>query len=360
MIFRLIYILSILTFCVLGSREKGSSREYSTEICNDQHILNQDVEIIGLLYHRFGEPRYPSTSINRELFREQLNYLANNGFRVITFSDAIKILTSPGAKGRYVTITIDDAFNSFLENGWPVLKEFGYQATLFVNTETVGSGDYLDWNELVQLSEEGIEIGNHTHSHDYYLNMDPASRLTVFRREVLMAQRIIRERLGVEPIVFAYPYGEYDQNMKEEIQNLGFLGAAAQNSGVISHYADQFALPRFPMTDLYGKMTAFKEKLSTKPLPVIGVDPLSTIATTNPPVLKIILEEAELNYEEMQCFIQGGDCRIISSRNTRHSYEITSVKPLNSRRHLYTVTMPDKSHTNWYWFSFQWVFPEKE
>jgi peptidoglycan/xylan/chitin deacetylase (PgdA/CDA1 family) len=286
-----------------------------------------------------------------------MTFLKTNKYQVITLSEAIRKLLSIQEKGRFIVITVDDAFNSFLSNGFPLLKEFGFRATLFVNTETIGNSDYLNWEELQYLVDQGIEIGNHTHSHNYFLNVNQTDRPQVFFKDVDIAQKLIKERLNIQPSVFSFPYGEYDIQMKNMIKDMDFIGAAAQNSGVISSYSDLYALPRFPMTDMYGKMPAFKEKISMKALPVIKTIPESTIAQQNPPVLEITLDKGDLDYSRLQCFIQGGGCKVTPIDDGNISFRIISTQPLTSRRHLYTITVPNKANTSWYWFSFQWVFP---
>jgi len=350
----LFYLTNSLS-CDIKDQDKSSVAKTIEEA--QEHELNKEVEIIGLLYHRFGEQKYPSTNISKELFRQQLAYLKLNDIKVITLSKAIEMLKSTKVKGRYIVISIDDAFKSFLNNGFPIIHEYGFEATLFINTETVGSGDYLGWEDLKYLNNHGIEIGNHTHSHDYFLDIDFSSRHQIFIDDVQLAQKIIKEKLNIEPEIFAYPYGEYDNEMKEELEKMGYCGAAAQNSGVISCYSDIYALPRFPMTDLYGKMQVFKEKINMKALPVVKTIPNSTIASENPPVLKIFLDNNNFQFDQMQCFIQGGNCKVIDLESENLFYQIISNERLTSRRHLYTITIPDKENKNWYWFSYQWVFP---
>jgi peptidoglycan/xylan/chitin deacetylase (PgdA/CDA1 family) len=222
----------------------------------------------------------------------------------------------------------------------------------------VGSGDYLGWEELSFLMDHGIEIGNHTHTHDYFLDENIEKRQQLFIEDVQLAQKIINEKLNIVPKIFAYPYGEYDVKMKDNISKMGFIGAAAQNSGVISSYSDLYALPRFPMTDLYGKIPIFKEKIMMHPLPVVNTKPESTIAYQNPPELEFFLDRSDLSFSQMQCFIQGANCKIIALDSIGLSYRVVSDQALNSRRHLYTITVPDKDNKNWYWYSYQWVFPE--
>lgn len=355
---RILYLLFIFIFNGCNHVKEpvyGRTNEDPPEI-----ELNDQVEVIGLLYHRFDEEKYPSTSISSELFRQQLAYLKNNQYRVLKLSDAIKKLVSRIDSGKFIVITIDDAFNSFMDKGFPVLKEFGFPATLFINTETVGSGDYINWDNLKKLVNNGIEIGNHTHSHDYFLNMDTVKRYEVFYEDVQLAQKTIELNLNVTPEVFAYPYGEFDERMKEVVQKMDFIGATAQNSGVMSHYSELYALPRFPMTDLYGKMQAFSEKISMKALPVVRTIPSSTIASENPPVLRFILDKEIFDLDQLQCFIQGGNCKVSKLDGDKLTFQISSDEPLNSRRHLYTVTIPNKDNTQWYWFSHQWVFPKNQ
>jgi peptidoglycan/xylan/chitin deacetylase (PgdA/CDA1 family) len=350
----LVFIVVVVCFCDVKDQDKSGNAQPIESIAEIE--LNAEVEIIGLLYHRFGELKYPSTNISPELFREQLAYLKAQNIPVIPLSMAIEKLRSKNASGRFVVITIDDAFQSFLRNGFPILDEFGFEATLFINTETVGSGDYLGWDALNYLKDNGIEIGNHTHSHDYFLDLSENSRQDAFVDDTRLAQKIIKEKLDLDPEIFAYPFGEYDNHMKESLKELGFSCAAAQNSGVISYYSDLFALPRFPMTDLYGKMTVFTEKINMKALPVKKTIPNSSITSENPPVLEIHLEAHKLRFDQMQCFIQGGDCEILNMSTEPISFQIVSSKKLTSRRHLYTITIPDNDN-NWYWFSHQWVFP---
>lgn len=354
----MLYIFSFFIFFACNE-----AKETSPVLANEGPVnieLNREVEITGLLYHRFDEAKYPSTSISSALFREQLSYLKDNQFRVIKLSDAIQKLLSTDASGKYVVITIDDAFDSFMDSGFPILREFGLPATLFVNTETVGSGDYISWEDLEILVSNGIEIGNHTHSHSYFLDIDTVNRYQTFIRDVQVAQELIESKLNVKPKVFAFPYGEFDSGMIEIVRQMGFIGATAQNSGVMSFYSELFALPRFPMTDYYGKLESFSEKISMKALPVVKTIPSSTIASENPPVLQFILEKERFDLDQMQCFIQGAKCTLKELDPDKGLFQISADQKLHSRRHLFTVTIPSKDNSQWYWFSHQWIFPKQK
>ncbi len=358
-------IFFLLIIMVFLSCRQPDKRLHNDEITEEGHSatsgdslpLQSPIVVSGLLYHRFDEDNLPSTSISARLFEDHLQYLQRNDFKTITLKKAIDLLLHSDDSGRYVMISVDDAFHSFYRVGFPLLKKYGMTATLFPNTQTVGMGDYMDWDQLQEVHEYGIEIGNHSHSHDYFLDLPAATRYRTFREDVIRAQELIHKNLAYQSETFAFPYGEYDQAMQRIIRELGFTGAAAQNSGIMSSYSGLYALPRYPMTDLYGQMDRFTEKVNMLPLPVIRMEPDSSIPLGNPPELRVYLDVHNLDIERMQCFIQGSDCIIGILERDPDVILINAESPLKSRRHLYTLTMPSRNSGQWYWFSHQWVFP---
>jgi hypothetical protein len=189
------------------------------------------------------------------------------------------------------------------------------------------------------------------------MNESPSERTSKFFNDVTLAQNLIKENMDFTCKVFAYPYGEYDAEMQKVIMDLGFLGAAAQYSGVISRYSDPFALPRFPMTETYGQMTAFIEKAKMNPLPVLEIIPNKTVSDKNPPELTIQFVNLGFDLERLQCFIQGGESTVNVKEGDSIWVEIAALQQLENRRHLYTLTIPHQTKNEWYWFSHQWIFP---
>ena len=72
-------------------------------------------------------------------------------------------------------MTIDDGFSSFYRNAWPILKKEKIPFVIFVNTESVGSNGYMNWEELKEISEfDFVHIGNHSHTHAYLVDKSDA------------------------------------------------------------------------------------------------------------------------------------------------------------------------------------------
>ncbi|MBL7857601.1 MAG: polysaccharide deacetylase family protein [Cyclobacteriaceae bacterium] len=322
---------------------------------------NPDHEVVCFIYHRFGDSRYPITNVTLNDFEAHLQYLKKNNIQVLSLSDAIQYMKSSEAHKKTVVLTIDDGYKSFYEKGFPLLKKYNYPATLFINTETVGAADFMSWDQLEEVKKSAIEIGNHTHSHRYFLNEPVSTRYKIFEDEILLSQSIIQEKLKISPALFSFPYGEFDEKMKEIVKKAGFQLATAQKSGVWHEQTDHFEIPRFPMAEDYSAIKKFIEKVSMKPLKVSSQSPQNNIITPaeKQPKLTLTFEIANLQIDKMQCFAQGGGCnlKIIGQEKNMVTIEVHSSTSISSRRRtLYTVTVPDKNGS-WHWISHLWINP---
>jgi peptidoglycan/xylan/chitin deacetylase (PgdA/CDA1 family) len=321
-------------------------------------------QVTAFVYHRFGDSRYPSTNTTLAEFRSHLETLRTGGYQVLPLGDIVKRLRKgTPLPDRCVAITVDDAFRSFLRGAMPLLREYGYPATLFVNTGEVGGAEYLDWEELRQLAREGIEIGNHSAAHDYLLDRRRGESQAGWRQrvtgEIRTAQDELTARLGSVPRLFAYPYGEFSLELIQIVSELGFEAAFGQQSGVISRDQGLFDLPRFPVAGNYASQREFRERLNCRPLPLQVLAPEDTVVRQdNPPQLRIKIDPRQIDSRTLRCFVPGQPPAMISADTGSDGvYEIRARAPLNGRRSKYTLTAKDRQG-NWCWFSQLWVRPE--
>ena len=98
------------------------------------------------MYHRFEENKYPSTNIRNEIFQEHLKEINNSKIEFITFDKFEKIIKN-GIDKNYLLLTIDDAFESFYLNAWPILKKKKIPFILFVSTREIGKYGYMTWKQ---------------------------------------------------------------------------------------------------------------------------------------------------------------------------------------------------------------------
>lgn len=312
------------------------------------------------IYHRFDESRYPSTNISAEIFRQQLAYLHEHDYQVLSLGEVVRrLVAAEDLPDKAVALCIDDAFTSFAEVGMPLLREYGYPVSLFVNTDAVGSSGYLGWAELKDLHAEGVEIGNHTASHAYLVEKETGEDLPAWRERIAgdieKAQQQFLQYLDFEPGLFVYPYGEYSEEVVEIVKDIGFTAAFAQQSGVIHSTHDLFTLPRFPMGGPYATLKGFVSKLKMQPLLVTEEVPYSPVVVKNPPELLLKIDTSVVDMGRVNCFVQGeNNCRIETVTGRDGWYRVTAEQPLTGRRNKYTLTVPGKEG-GWHWYSHLWL-----
>jgi peptidoglycan/xylan/chitin deacetylase (PgdA/CDA1 family) len=315
-------------------------------------------DIPVFVYHRFGDNRYPTTNIPVGIFEKQLDFLSENNYRVITFGTAVtKWKNGESLPDSCVILTIDDGYLSFYENAFPLLKKYGFTATVFVQTETVGGMDFMNWDQLSHIREAGIEIGNHSASHLHFVDADRKDARRIFTEDYQKATLAFERHLDYSPEIYAYPYGEWSPVLKEILQQNGVIAAAAQNSGVFCESSDAYAVPRFPMGGRFATIEGFTEKTGMKALRVVECIPVSPLVVQNPPVLVLKIEPETINTQQFQFFVNG-----MRSENLTIAFEenipaLTVKAPgaLKTRRTLYTVTVPSLNGKQWYWYSHLWI-----
>jgi len=317
------------------------------------------------VYHRFGDARYPSTNIALDVFAAQLELLRKLDYTVLPLSElAARLKSGEPLPERCAALTVDDAYDSFLTGAMPLLRRYGYPASLFVSTDSVGGEGYLGWDELRALRDEGVEIGNHSASHPYLLDRQKGEDESVWkeriRGDIERASTALRRELGGMSPVFAYPYGEYAPEVTKLIAELGFSAAVTQRSGVMAPSVDPYALPRFPMGGRYATLAEFREKLAMCPLEVRVVAPASpVVGASNPPELTIEVLSEEADLGRLRCFIQGqGGATVQADPQYPGRFRVRARQPLAGRRNHYTLTAPGKK-SGWFWFSQLWVFPQR-
>ena len=175
---------------------------------------------VAFIYHRFGDARYPSTNTRMDQFRAQLDWLAANHYEVWPLPRIVEYLKDgKPIPDHVVAITVDDAFQSFYDHAYPLLKARGWPFTVFVSTEPVDakSSDFMTWDELREMAKNGADYGDHTVDHGHLpfrlhgeTDMAWADRV---RADIEDAQARLQTELGKDvnsnPKLFAYPYGAH-------------------------------------------------------------------------------------------------------------------------------------------------------
>ncbi|MDQ2068520.1 polysaccharide deacetylase family protein [Natronospira bacteriovora] len=321
---------------------------------------------VVLMYHRFGEDRFPSTSVRMEQFRFHLEYLDDNDFNVWPVERVVEyLLEGKTFPSRTVAITIDDAYRSIYEEAYPLLKERDWPYLVFVNTDGADSGgSYMSWDQMREMAENSrVSFANHSATHDYLVTRREGENEHDWRRRVRAdiekAERRLQEEVGDHvpdsPRLHAYPYGEYDSALQSLVEEMGYV-AFGQHSGPVGHHSDRLALPRFAMAENYADPDDFRLRVNTRPFPIVRVSPKdpTAIDQENPPELKLEFAETEIALDRINCFASGRGVELAWVSESPRILSVRADGPLAEGRSRYNCTAPAQGG-GFHWFSFQWV-----
>ena len=309
------------------------------------------------MYHRFNENKYPTTNIKNEIFIEHLNEINKSGIEFINFNKFKKIIKTNLDKN-YLLLTIDDAFESFYLNAWPILKDKKIPFLLFVSTREIGKHGYMTWKQINEIEKSGLAtIGNHSHSHDYLVDWNNKK----IKNDLNTAIKTFEKEIGYSPKVFSYPFGEYSNDLKKIVSDLNFEFAFGQHSGVIDSTKNFLELPRFPINEKYGDLKRFKSLLQTLPFPYKSIITINRYIKNeeNPPEVKIQFFENLINIKNINCYSNEGNIWRKSEIKFINNNEILILlkEKFKSERGRINCSLWE-SGGKWRWLGIQYVIAE--
>ena len=280
-------------FSINSNAEDNNSKQYS-----------KDEGVVSIMYHRFNESKYPSTNIQIDIFKEHLKLIKDSKFNFVHPKDFEKNFNLP-KKNKEILLTIDDGFESFYNEAWPILQKEKIPFILFISTEPVGKNGYMNWSQIKEIEKSNIGvIGHHSHTHKYLIDKSEIE----FISDIENANNIFLKNLGYIPSLFSYPFGEYSKFMKDYIAN-NFKISFGQHSGVIDVNKEKFELPRFPINEKYGEIKRFKSIINYFPLEYKKLNPEEKKLNkeNNPPIFTVKFFDDQKNLNNISCYSNEGN-----------------------------------------------------
>ena len=172
-----------------------------------------------LAYHMVGIPEGGDYNVSVEQFEEEMQWLHDNDYHTITPAQLLDAIRE-GAPlpPRPVIITFDDNQISPYLHAVPILKRFGFTASFFIMTVTIGKDGYMDADQIKDLADEGFTIGGHTWDHRILTQQIDSE----VERQLDLSGADLRAILGHDPEYFAYPSGLYDQHIVDALKAHGY------------------------------------------------------------------------------------------------------------------------------------------
>lgn len=314
-----------------------------------------------LMYHHVSTSTPRVTSVNADEFREHLEYLRDNRFTVLPLEDIVTALRNgEPLPDRSAAITFDDGYRNNYDTAYPMLREFGFPFTLFISSGLVGSNAnlYLNWDQIREMSANGVTIANHGISHLYLLarqdGEDEAAWLQRIEHEIVTAEETIQAETGQSHKLFAYPYGEYDRTIQTLVENLGFVGLG-QHSGPVSARSDFTALPRFPFSGIYAAMDTYAVKVQSLAFDVSLLAPETPVTSERRP--QAVLDfDGDYRFDALNCFNNNERMEVSVENAEEQQYRVTPLSDNTARRFRYNCTAPAREG-RFYWYTVTWVNP---
>lgn len=252
-----------------------------------EYQSDKDYGAVVLMYHHivtdedYATNKYAGNNavISVSQFREEMEYLSNNGYTTFLMSEVAGIMyNSLPFPTKSVIITFDDGYASNYTYAYPILKEYNLKATVaaVVSSSETASQDgdvlqnipHLTFAQMREMQDSGlIEFGSHSYDGHGLIstnNYGGTGKYFVSRQylssegrvetedeykdrisqDLRYSKYVLETELDNNVIYFAYPYGVSDANVQSALKQNGFLMATTTVKGSIKNSSNALKLNR--------------------------------------------------------------------------------------------------------------------
>ncbi|MBA4393353.1 MAG: polysaccharide deacetylase [Desulfobacca sp.] len=195
--------------------------------------MTGQVRVPILYYHQVAEGIPPKQGVSPVIFKAQTHYLRRNKYQTIGFEDlANHLRTGHPLPPRPIIISFDDGYLDTFTRAYPILKEAGFTATTFVVSGFIGErstwegckgheAPLMTQENILTMSADGFPFGGHTRTHKNLPSIPPEEA----KREIESGKRDLEDLLQKPIHSFAYPYGNFNDQIIDLVKNCGFMAA---------------------------------------------------------------------------------------------------------------------------------------
>jgi peptidoglycan/xylan/chitin deacetylase (PgdA/CDA1 family) len=213
--------------------------------------------ITVLLYHRVTDAVRDNLTVGLEQFDRQMDILRRT-CNVMSMTEVLESSRIGRSGAPAVCVTFDDGYLDNYLHAAPIMLRHGIPGAFFVTTGFVGSSDQrlphdvrrgnpaipaMSWSNLRDMRKVGFTIGSHTVSH---IDCAAETEETV-RRELKQSRQSLERELGLESVIFAYPYGGRHHMTSERlrlVREAGYSGCLSAYGGTNIGGVDRFNVLR--------------------------------------------------------------------------------------------------------------------
>lgn len=214
-------------------------------------IKKVDSGIFSVVLHDIGGDEHSGIDMPIEAFRSFVEVVSTKGYRLCSSRNYFACSN----RQSLIACTFDDAYSGVLDHAFPILRQYGFTATVFVCSDHIGREN--DWNprdnknrrhlneyELKVLLDNGWEIGSHGMSHTSLLRLSYEKLVY----ELSMSKKKLMKIFGTVE-AYAYPFGFHNPFCEQEAANV-YKYAYALTSGGSIDGIDNHQIRRYTVSEI--------------------------------------------------------------------------------------------------------------
>lgn len=218
---------------------------------NNCSFALQKNSILSVVLHDISDGDYSNIDTNVQSFKTFVQRIFDNGYKLCSSN----FYFSSSDKSNLIICTFDDGYTGVIEHGLPILKEFGFTATVFVCSDYVGKTNdwnlkdkknriHMNVNDLHILQNEGWEVGSHGLSHCSILRLSDEE----LQNELNLSKQTLELEFG-EIHSYAYPYGDYNEYCKSQTASFYKTAFALTHGGTLNG-VDNYQIRRYYISEI--------------------------------------------------------------------------------------------------------------
>lgn len=208
-------------------KKKEVNEEKKDRVFKEGSLIYNDKGIPVLMYHSIDYEKNNELRIPKEQFRGQMQYLKDNGYTTLTLNELYSFFeNNMPVPDKSVVLTFDDGYADNYKNAFPIIKEFGFKATVFMITDTVDkNGAYLNSTQLKEMNAYGFDVESHTLDHEELNKQSYAQQLNELKKSKLFLEKLLNKQVSY----IAYPVGKYNKETVKAAKESGYKMAFTTN-----------------------------------------------------------------------------------------------------------------------------------
>lgn len=227
---------------------KEDSQEKDKSRFDGIKLTDADIGVPILCYHSISESKDNELLLSPEKFKSQLKYLKDNGYTPITMDELYNFLkNNKSIPEKSVVITFDDGYRDNYTTAFPILKEFGFKATVYVISNFVENDLYMTKAQIKEMSDWGIDIESHTDNHEDLSKLTLDQQYETMKKSKEQLETILSKKVDY----IAYPFGKFNANTRKAAEKAGYKLGFSLAGGLADKGDNAYNIDRLYISNNY-------------------------------------------------------------------------------------------------------------